>query len=159
MIIQLQECLFVEIFCGNAGDKDSGSLYRCRVPRSNEMMLTYCDEIGHLVFDIVPNPNFGQVRSVPFVTTKELTREKVYQDEMSRIAISLVSRNIAENEFVETRMRGHYCVDARNGHEDDPRDEPYWKEYFTHDAKEADEEVCIHAIDDLDVPIVRLIDC
>ena len=71
MIIHLQECLFAEIFGGNACDKDGGSLNGQRMPRSNEMLLTCCDEIGHLAFDIIPNPNFHQVSGILFVRTKK----------------------------------------------------------------------------------------
>ena len=59
MIIQFQECRFAEIFGGNARDKDSGSLDRCYMGGCDKVMLTSSDEMGHLVFDVVPNPNLG----------------------------------------------------------------------------------------------------
>ena len=56
-------------------------------------------------------------------------------------------------------MRGDVCLNARNGHEDDPGEEPYGEEYDAHYAEETDEEVRVHAIDDFDVPIICFEDC
>jgi hypothetical protein len=72
VIVQLQECRFIEIFGGNASDKDSRSLNGQCMPRSDEMLLTRCDEMSHLALDIIPNPNFDQVSSILFAKTRSL---------------------------------------------------------------------------------------
>lgn len=50
-------------------------------------------------------------------------------------------------------------VNTRNRHKDSPRNKPYWKEDLAHHPDEANEKVRIHAIDFLDVLVVRFDDC
>jgi hypothetical protein len=89
----------------------------------------------------------------------ELTRENINEDQLCCITFGLAVLDISKDEYVETRVWGNVCLDARDRHEDDPGEEPYGKEYDAHYAEKADEEVCVHAIDDFDVPIVRFEDC
>jgi hypothetical protein len=87
---------------------------------------------------------------------KILTGEQPDKDEMSRIAVCFALPDITEDEQVETGMAGNICVDTRNGHEDSPGKYPYWKEYFTHHAEEADKKVGIHSIDSFNILVVSL---
>jgi hypothetical protein len=78
---------------------------------------------------------------------------------MGCITVGFAFLDITEDKYVETRMSGYCCFDACNRHEDNPRDEPYRNEYLAHHSKETDEEIGIHAIDSLDVPIVCFEKC
>ena len=77
---------------------------------------------------------------------------------MSRIAVGFTVFDITENKYVETRMTGHMCMHTRSRQKNSPWDEPYWKEYYAHHAKEAHEKVCIHSVDGFDVSVICLKD-
>jgi hypothetical protein len=79
-----------------------------------------------------------------------LTREQPSEDNVRGITAGLILCDVSKREYIETRMTRDNRVDAGEGHEDDPGHKPDRQEDFAHHAKEANEEVGVHAVDGLD---------
>jgi len=123
------------------------------------MLLTSCNKMGHLFLNVIPNPNFNQVsRMLVYENDMELTGENPNKNDVGRIAVAFILRDISKGEYIETGISTHARFDARNWQEDNPGDYPYRQENFAHHAKEADEKVGIHAIDGFNIPVVCIID-
>lgn len=62
---------------------------------------------------------------------------------MCGIPVLLGAFDVSKREAVEPRQTRDLGTGGRNGDENNPSNDPNWKEYDGHHAKEADEEVGI----------------
>lgn len=70
----------------------------------------------------------------------------------------LVLGNVSEGELVQAVISINVSLDAVNGEEDCPGDEPYRKKNSDHDAEESSVKIGVEPVCSDDIPVVRLHD-
>lgn len=82
MIIHLQERRLAQIIDRNACYENGSSLNGRNMVGSDEIVLACFDEMSHLLFDIVPNPDFAKVSRMLFRKSKNKTQLVKHQTRM-----------------------------------------------------------------------------